>query len=204
MFNIMKCIDEGHELVAIANLYPPTGNEMDSYMYQTVGAEMIEQIALCLSVPLYRRPITGTPLDQTMEYTANSQDEVEDLFLLISEIVSKHPDIKGVSSGAIMSTYQKNRVVNICERLGLASLAYLWERDQKQLLQEMIDRGMHVVLIKVASYGLHKCHLGQTIAQLKDYLFELSDNYGVHPCGEGGEFESLTLDCPIYKQRIQM
>lgn len=150
------------------------------------------------------RPITGKPLDMTMEYTANQLDEVEDLFLLIADIIEQYPEIKGVSSGAIMSTYQKNRVVHICDRLGLTSLAYLWERDQKLLLQEMIDRGMHVILIKVASYGLHKVHLGQTLAQMKDYLFELCDNYGVHPCGEGGEFESLTLDCPIYKQRIQM
>lgn len=55
VFNIMKCMDEGHELVAIANMYPPAGKEMDSYMYQTVGAEMIEQVAQCLGVPLFRR-----------------------------------------------------------------------------------------------------------------------------------------------------
>ena len=25
--------------------------------------------------------------------------------------------------------------------------------------------------------------------------------YGVHPCGEGGEYETLTLDCPLYKRK---
>lgn len=38
----------------------------------------------------------------------------------------KHPDIEGVSSGAIASTYQKKRVEDVCSRLGLKSLAYLW------------------------------------------------------------------------------
>lgn len=27
---------------------------------------------------------------------------------------------------------------------------------------------------------------------------------GFNICGEGGEYESLTLDCPIYKKRIEM
>lgn len=26
--------------------------------------------------------------------------------------------------------------------------------------------------------------------------------YGLHVCGEGGEYETLTLDSPLFKQRI--
>ena len=40
-----------------------------------------------------------------------------------------------------------------CTRLGLVSLAYLWKRDQKELLQEMIESKVHAVLIKVAAMG---------------------------------------------------
>jgi diphthamide synthase (EF-2-diphthine--ammonia ligase) len=29
-----------------------------------------------------------------------------------------------------------------------------------------------------------------------------SDEYGCHPCGEGGEYETLTLDCPLFRYRI--
>ena len=28
--------------------------------------------------------------------------------------------------------------------------------------------------------------------------------YGVNVCGEGGEYESLTLDCPLFRKRIQL
>lgn len=28
--------------------------------------------------------------------------------------------------------------------------------------------------------------------------------YGSHVCGEGGEYETLTLDCPLFKQRIKL
>lgn len=30
----------------------------------------------------------------------------------------------------------------------------------------------------------------------------MHDRYGSHVCGEGGEFESFVLDCPLYKRRI--
>ncbi|OBS71592.1 hypothetical protein A6R68_13831, partial [Neotoma lepida] len=30
----------------------------------------------------------------------------------------------------------------------------------------------------------------------------LSKKYGVHVCGEGGEYETFTLDCPLFKKKI--
>lgn len=38
-----------------------------------------------------------------------------------------------------------------CSRLNLISLAYLWRRDQAELLQEMIDCQLDAILIKVSS-----------------------------------------------------
>lgn len=56
IFNIMKCVKEGHTIVALANLYPPEmGKEIDSYMYQSVGGQIIEHIAEALDKPLYRK-----------------------------------------------------------------------------------------------------------------------------------------------------
>lgn len=36
-----------------------------------------------------------------------------------------------------------------CTRLNLTSLAYLWRRDQAELLQEMIDCQLDAIIIKV-------------------------------------------------------
>ncbi len=58
-----------------------------------------------------------------------------------------------------------------CKRLGLTSLAYLWDRDQDDLLNEMIEKGMDVILIKTAVAGLEpEKHLGKTLVELKDYF----------------------------------
>ncbi|XP_054054777.1 diphthine--ammonia ligase isoform X4 [Rissa tridactyla] len=45
-------------------------------------------------------------------------------------------------------------------------------------------------------------HLGKTLDQMEPYLLELSEKYGVHVCGEGGEYETFTLDCPLFKKKI--
>jgi diphthine-ammonia ligase len=192
IFNCLQLVKAGHELVCLANLYPPTGGELDCYMYQSVGSEMIELVAEALQKPLFRRPITGTPKRLEMEYDGKNceGDEVEDLFELLKEVKAAHPDVVGVSSGAINSTYQKNRVENLCERLDMVSLALLWEVDQKELLNSMIEGGMNSILIKVASYGLKKEYLGRTLTEMKPQLYKLADEYGGHVCGEGGEFES--------------
>lgn len=55
-------------------------------------------------------------------------DEVEDLFNLLNEVKTKYPDVQAVASGAILINYQRLRVENCCQRLGLISLAYLWNR----------------------------------------------------------------------------
>ncbi|CAG8775738.1 7843_t:CDS:2, partial [Acaulospora morrowiae] len=98
------------------------------------------------------------------------------------------------SAGAILSNYQRVRVENVCNRLGLMSLAYLWRRDQKELLSEMISSGINAILIKVAAIGLKSTHLGKSIEEMYSHLCNLNEKYDVHICGEGGEYETLTLD----------
>ena len=64
----------------------------------------------------------------------------------------------------------------------------------------MVDSQLHAIIIKVAAMGLDPYkHLGKSIAQLQPYLLRLNALYGSNVCGEGGEYETLTLDCPAFK-----
>lgn len=202
-FNIHHCLSRGHELVALGNLYPAAkdGDEIDSFMFQTVGHEVIDYYGECLDVPIYRQEIKGKSKNQELEYKITEEDEIEDLFKLISTIKHHHPQVEGVSCGAILSHYQRNRVEDVCERLGLTPLAYLWQRSQPELMQEMILNGLDARLIKVAAIGLTSKDLGKSIADVYPYLLKLNLMYDVHVCGEGGEFETIVLDSPIFKRK---
>ncbi|XP_052211027.1 diphthine--ammonia ligase [Diospyros lotus] len=201
-FAMMKCIEHGHQIVALANLLPADDSvdELDSYMYQTVGHQIVVSYAKCMGVPLFRRRIQGSTRHHKLSYRTTAGDEVEDLFILLNEVKRQIPSITAVSSGAIASDYQRLRVESVCSRLGLVSLAYLWKQDQSLLLQEMIQKGIEAITIKVAAIGLDpRKHLGKEIAQLETYLHKLKELYGINVCGEGGEYETLTLNCPLFK-----
>jgi diphthine-ammonia ligase len=58
----------------------------------------------------------GKSYQRTLEYDEklkNKEDEVEYLFDLLVKVKDKHPNVKGVSCGAILSDYQRNRVENV-------------------------------------------------------------------------------------------
>ncbi|CAK5275596.1 unnamed protein product [Mycena citricolor] len=210
-YNLLHCKKNGHELIAAASLGPEPGKEeLDSYMYQTVGQDAIELVAQALDVPLYRRIIAGNAVEQGSEYGARNNhegvvgDETEDLYELLLNVKTHHPDLEGVSVGAILSNYQRVRVEHVCRRLSLTPLSYLWQRDQGELMSEMVEAGMEAILIKVAGIGLTVKHLGKTLAQMQPTLIKLNQLYGAHICGEGGEYETLTLDCPMFKKRIHL
>ncbi|ELU10620.1 hypothetical protein CAPTEDRAFT_141560, partial [Capitella teleta] len=203
-YNMMQCVSEGHEIVALANLRPkdPDKNEIDSYMFQTVGHQAIDLYAEAMGLPLFRQTIEGSSVELGMYYTETEADEVEDLYKLLSRVKEECP-IEAVSVGAILSDYQRVRVENVCQRLGLTSLAYLWRREQDELLDEMIAAQVKSIIVKVAAMGLNPDeHLGLTLSQIQPHMREMNEKYGLNICGEGGEFETFTLDCPLFKMKI--
>jgi len=55
----------------------------------------------------------------------------------------------------------------------------------------------------VAALGLvPDRHLGKSLRDMQPHLLKMRDKYGLNVCGEGGEYETFTLDCPLFRQRI--
>lgn len=118
-------------------------------------------------------------------------------------MIAVHPDIKGVSSGAVLSAYQRIRIEFVCAKLGLTSIGYLWQREQSDLLREMTQQsGVKAIFVKVAVPGLGSQHIGTDIGSHVDYLLAMEKSQEMNTCGEGGEYESFTLDCPLFRHRI--
>lgn len=65
---MLLCQRYGHDVIALANLLPmsPDIDELDSYMFQTVGHQIVSMYARCMGIPLFRRRIKGTSLHQVI------------------------------------------------------------------------------------------------------------------------------------------
>ena len=55
-------------------------------MFQTVGHQAISLYAEAMGLPLFRRVIEGQSVNQSRDYVATADDEVEDLYALLSQI----------------------------------------------------------------------------------------------------------------------
>jgi diphthine-ammonia ligase len=77
-YAMQRCVDFGHQIIALANLLPleDTVDELDSFMFQTVGHQMVGAIAQCMGLPLFRRRIQGTARTQELRYRKTEGDEV--------------------------------------------------------------------------------------------------------------------------------
>ena len=88
-YSIHKCLELDHELVCLANLMPAEkdGDEINSFMYQSAAHNLIECMSECIGVPLFRKSITKKAVIQSLDYHADSGDEVEDMYNLLADIL---------------------------------------------------------------------------------------------------------------------
>jgi uncharacterized protein (TIGR00290 family) len=64
---------------------------------------------------------------------------------------------------------------------------------------------MDIRMIKVAAAGMDESWLGRRFDErMIEDLKALNRKYRVHIAGEGGEYETLVLDAPYYKKRINL
>lgn len=69
----------------------------------------------------------------------------------------------------------------------------------------MLQNNLHAVLLKVSGGGLDPSkHVGKDLRTLLPAFERLRSRFGLDICGEGGEYESLVLDCPLFSKRIEL
>ena len=111
-------------------------------------------------------------------------------------------DIEGVIAGAVASVYQAERVRAITDRLGILLFTPLWHMDTGTLLREVAQR-MDVIIIVTAADGLDELFLGAHFDdELIDRLKRVAAAHHINLAGEGGEYETLTLNAPFYSRPI--
>lgn len=176
----------GHTVKFLATIIP---ERADSWMFHFPNIYLTNHISRAVGIPLVKAETSGI-----------KEKELEDLKKLLGSL-----DVEGVVSGAVASNYQKKRIERICQELGLKSVSPLWHQDPLSLLREMIDLKFHVIIVGIYAYGFDKSWLGREINSVTlDKLVELNKKYGISLVGEGGEYETLVLDAPFFKKRIQI
>ena len=161
----------------------------DSWMFHTVNLHLTPFLAEAQGIELI-----------VVESSGEKEFELGDLRQALARI-----DVDGLVTGAIASSYQKERVDAICDDMGLVHVSPLWGRSSPELLDEVIEAGMKVIVTAIAAMGLDKSWLGRILdPDAAQELIKLSLRYGFDVCGEGGEMETLVLDAPWFWKRLEI
>ena len=107
--------------------------------------------------------------------------------------------------GGIASDYQWDRINEVCQDLGLKAFSPLWRKDQEMLLHEMVQAGLRAIIVNVSAEGLGPSWLGRMIDNRAiEELKGLQKRFSINLSGEGGEYETLVIDSPLYKKAIKI
>jgi diphthine-ammonia ligase len=177
---------QGHE---VAYLVTMESRREDSWMFHTVNSHLAPLVAKAYGMESI-----------VAETHGEKETELEDLRAVLVRL-----EIDGVVTGAIASTYQRSRVDVICRDLGLEHISPLWGRDTLKLMAEMLSEGLVMMVTAVAAMGLNESWLGRVLdTGAVEALRGLNERFGVDVCGEGGEMETLVLDAPWFRGRLEV
>lgn len=112
MCDLIICFVDSLTNVVLLSPRTQFTDELDSYMYQTVGHMGISKLAEAMELPLYRMETKGQSTQTGKSYVPTDDDEVEDLFSLL-KLTKDEMNVEAVSVGAIFSDYQRIRVENV-------------------------------------------------------------------------------------------
>jgi diphthine-ammonia ligase len=109
-------------------------------------------------------------------------------------------------AGAIASSYQWARLLRVADRVGRRAYTPLWRKDAGRVVREEISAGLDIRLVHLAAEPLTVELLGRRLdLGLLDELERRSRTVRrLNVAGEGGEYETLVVDAPFFRSRIEL
>jgi ABC transporter with metal-binding/Fe-S-binding domain ATP-binding protein len=185
-YAIHTALQRSWDVTHVITIHP---EDPASMLYHVPNVHVTPLLAEAMSIPM-------------VEESAASGEEGE-LDALRRAI--RRTGAEGILVGAIASDYQHSRVNRIGHELGVRVFAPLWRRNPEHLLVDYLAAGFDIRFSAVSAEGLDASWLGRPLdASAVTDLLRLRDRVGLHPCGEGGEFETIVLHAPFFRKRLEV
>lgn len=185
-FSLYLAEQMGHEVPYLVNVIPEAS---DSWILHTPNLSVVPAMAEAMGRTLVTSTSSGT-----------EEGDMEGLRRALEGL-----DVDGVVSGAIWSDYQWDRMGQVCGDLGLRLVTPLWRKDQDLVMERFLDSGIRAIIVGCYAEGLDESWLGREIdRRAVDELKSIRERTGISIVGEGGEYESMTLDSPMHSAPLEV
>ena len=181
---------EGYEISCLISI---VSENKESFMFHTPSISRVIEQAKVMNIP----PVI-------VKTKGEKEKELIDLEKGIKRAV-KDFGIRGIVTGAVESVYQSSRVQKICNKLKIECFNPIWQKNQEELLRDLIKNNFEVIIVGVFAYPFDKKWLGRKIDfRFVEEMKKLNEKFGISLAGEGGEFESFVLNCPLFSRRLEI
>lgn len=178
-----KAIKLGYKPLVLLNVMNEYGDRSRSH---GIPKNVLEAQAAALNLPIHFFSSTWT--DYEVKYIES-----------LKELVKEYPITHSVF-GDIDIESHRTWEEKVSKAAKLEAVLPLWQGDRKQLVLDMIDDGVEAIIVS-CNQELGPDFLGRTIDAEIIAEFE---SLVVDACGENGEFHTLVVNSPFFKNRIEV
>ena len=124
----------------------------------------------------------------------------------ISHLIEKK-GIEGIVTGDIyvVDDVHGRWMNKVTEGLPISVIMPLWDQDTGKVLDEEISSGFRSIFTCLGQQWFTEEWLGRELDENSvNDLKALAKQTGMDPCGENGEYHTMTIDGPIFKETIEI
>lgn len=190
-FAISCAQDLGHRVACLITMHPIAD---DSALFHYPNSWVTEYLADAMQIPLMGFQVSGRSKEDEMKAIEEAIVQVKSLY-----------GIDGIVHGGISSNYQKQAFEQVCVRQRIAAVAPLWNSEPERYITELVKRGFRIIIAGVSTMGLDEGWLGRELdKEAIAKLVSVSKKCAFNLTFEGGEAETLVIDCPLYWKKLQI
>jgi diphthine-ammonia ligase len=178
-------LQQGHEIQYLVNFI---SKESKRGCFHGIAQELMQAQARCIGIPLVQKEVTADMKTYEEEFKTAMKGFLKE-------------GIPAAVFGDIYLGEHKTWVERVCEEIGMQAVEPLWKKEPESLLNTFIDLGFKAVVVSAQAEKFEEDFVGRTLD--KKILNELKAKK-ICPCGENGEFHTLVVDGPLFKQKIEI
>jgi len=187
-FAIDYALEKGWKIDYLLSVKP---TRTDCFLFHFATVEQTPELAKILGV---KHILTSCNI-------ADPEKEAE----IVKNIVIKNPVDAVVLGGTGLQETQIRSIQKALLPHGIEVFAAHAGQDHDIVMKEMIKKGYKFMITQIASDGLNKDWIGRVLDERNmNELFARSIKYGFHCGGEGGYYDTLVIDGPIFNSRLEV
>ncbi|MGL5439630.1 MAG: diphthine--ammonia ligase [Filifactoraceae bacterium] len=160
--------------------------ENNSSFFHGVPVEILENISRALDIKLTKLLI--------------GKDDYREVFVDHLKKLSEE-GVRLCVFGDIDINEHRQWCTEVCLEAGMAAVFPLWQENRESLVSEFIDLGYKAIIKTINSDILGEEILGEV---LDHNLVEEIVKQGSDACGENGEYHTVVIDGPLFKNQVNI